>query len=100
MTAQEFFERGSILYGSGRYTEALEAFSAAIELSPERSASFYNRGNTHSAMHNFPEAIKDYDKAILLNGQDSSAYVNRGVAYLLFEGFRAGRRGLQQGDRP
>jgi lipoprotein NlpI len=43
-TAVEFFDSGITKSKSNDFTGALQAFSMAISINPENSASYYNRG--------------------------------------------------------
>lgn len=44
----------------GKYQEAIELFSQAIRLEPERSELYYNRGNAYSDIRQYKEALQDY----------------------------------------
>ena len=81
LNAAEWFEKGYKLDESGNYTDAVKAYSKAIELEPQAAHAYYNRGVVYRKLGNTQQAINDYNKAIELNPQDAEAYVNRGVAY-------------------
>lgn len=65
----------------GKYQEAIEACSGAIELDPKLAAVYINRGNAHSEFGDRRQAIKDFNKAIELDPKGGAAYINRGNAY-------------------
>ncbi len=81
LSATEWFEKGLKLGMSGNYTDAVKAFSKAIELNPSDAEAYYNRGTAYGMLANTQQAIKDFNKAIELNPQFPVAYYNRGKAY-------------------
>ena len=81
LNATEWFEKGLEFGISDNYTEAVKAFSKAIELDPQLAVAYYNRGVAYGTLGNTQQAINDFSKAIELNPQHASAYYNRGVAY-------------------
>ena len=81
LSATEWFERGYKLGKSGNNSDAVKAFSKAIELNPRYAKAYYNRGVVYGKLGNDQQAIKDYNKAIELDPRDASAYGNRGVSY-------------------
>ena len=85
--ATEWFERGYELGISGNYTDAVKAFSMAIELRPRDSMTYYSRGLAYAKLGNNQQAIKDYNKAIELDRQYADAYNNRGVAYAKLDNY-------------
>jgi tetratricopeptide (TPR) repeat protein len=80
-TAEVHFYQGNKLDSQGRYDEAIEEFTKAIELNPNMANAYFNRGNSYGKLGQFERAIQDYDEVISLNPQDASAYINRGNCY-------------------
>ena len=74
------FYQGNAKYYLGKYEDAIEGYSEAIELSPKIANAYNNRGNAKSALGDYKEAIKDYNKELELNPQFAGAYYNRGTA--------------------
>ena len=74
------FYQGNAKYYLGKYEDAIEGYSEAIELSPKIANAYNNRGNAKSALGDYKEAIKDYNKELELNPQFAGAYYNRGNA--------------------
>lgn len=74
-----FRRLGVALNALGRTEEAIEAFSAAIELQPS-AKSHYERGNCRFDNGDHPGAIEDYTETIGLDHDElyPSAYNNRG----------------------
>jgi tetratricopeptide (TPR) repeat protein len=103
-TAEEYMERGDSLAEQGLYPEAIDHFSAAIDMEPENSEAFFLRGRAHydcaaklsvEATGQPPEAVPflsedvteqmelavaDYTTALDLDPLYARAYNNRGNA--------------------
>jgi len=88
LSATEWFERGSELVLSGNHTEAVKAFSKAIELNPQDAETYYKRGNAYRKLGNYRQVVKDYSKAIALYPQYPAAYISRGDAYANLGNYR------------
>ena len=69
LSAVEWFEKGYKLYESGNNSDAVKAYSKAIELEPRAATAYYNRGLAYHKLSNTEQAIKDLNKAIELNPQ-------------------------------
>lgn len=71
------------------YTEAIEAFSSAIEMDAEKAAAYEGRGNAYLGFHILSEgeancvsyAIADYEKAVDLEQGQFNSYSNMADAY-------------------
>ena len=85
LRAKDFFEKGLALTESGKYQDAIKAYSKGIELDSQNAMIYYNRGNVYGRnLANFYLAIEDFNRAIDLNPEFVSAYDNRANAnYLL-----------------
>lgn len=80
--SQEWLQRGIQAYEAKNYTEALEALTTSIEISPSFEA-YYYRGSAHLYTRNYSDAINDSSKAIDINPTEELSYMIRGSAYLL-----------------
>jgi tetratricopeptide (TPR) repeat protein len=104
-TAEEYIELGESLSEQGLYREAIDHFSAALEMEPEVAETYFLRGRAHydyavklsrdltgqppEAVPFLPDevveqmelAVADYTSAIELDPQYAKAYNNRGNAY-------------------
>jgi tetratricopeptide (TPR) repeat protein len=67
LSAADWFEKGYSFYRSGRYNDAVNAYSKAIELNPKLAEPYQNRGLAYKSLGNSNQAINNYDKAIELN---------------------------------
>ncbi len=75
------FQQGNFLLMLGQTDMAIEAYSYAIELDPNKTDAYNNRGAAHIIKGNYTRAIADFTKAINLNPNYADAYSNRGFAY-------------------
>ena len=74
-------ERGHALFTSGKYQDAIEAYSKAIKLDPKNAELYDFRADTYRELHNLNRAIKDYDKEIELDPKNKKAYKSRAYTY-------------------
>ncbi len=103
--AQAYVERGDSLSEEGQYVEAIDHFSAAIELEPDYAEAYFLRGRAHydyasrviveatgqgtenipllpeEAVQHLEQAVADYTRAIELDPRYAKAYNNRGNTY-------------------
>ncbi|MGB7545713.1 MAG: tetratricopeptide repeat protein, partial [Methanothrix sp.] len=69
-----------VLYGQGKYDEAIKAYGEAIKLDPNYKEAFYNKGLALAALDKRNEAIQAYDEAIKLDPNYKEAFYNKGLA--------------------
>ena len=81
LSATDWFNKGLSSGISGKYQEAMEDFSKAIELDSKSTGAFVNRGVAYHHLGHYQRAIRDFDRAIELDPKLSRGYNNRGVAY-------------------
>lgn len=65
-TAEWHFDQGNKLYSQGRYNEAIEEYTWAIELDPNSTEAYGNRGNAYKLQGMKAEALADFEKVITL----------------------------------
>jgi superkiller protein 3 len=71
--------KGNALYYLARYTEAIEYFERALELTDKRAPEAWNnKGNALAELHRYQEAIECYDHALLLRPDYPEAWNNKG----------------------
>ena len=63
----------------GNYQEAVEAYTALIEVDPNNEVLFMERADAYTNLQQYPEAIGDYTSVVSLNENNQDAYVYRGV---------------------
>lgn len=79
--AEKYKETGNQYFKDHQYTQAIEAFSKAIEDEPDFSVAYYNRGLVYYDLELYYKAIVDFDMAIMLTPDDRDAYYARGLSY-------------------
>ena len=103
-SAAEYIERGESLVEEGKYLEAIDHFSAAIEMDPQSAEAFFLRGRAHydyavklsvdetgyalevvpflsdEVAEQLRLAVDDYTSAVGLDPQYAKAFNNRGNA--------------------
>jgi tetratricopeptide (TPR) repeat protein len=65
--ARGLFEAGSVAFEEGRFEEALNHFSKAYELSPNRHLLLYNIGSSLDRLRRDKEALSNFEKYLELN---------------------------------
>jgi len=66
----------------GHYGAAIDAYSAAIEDSPEIAAAWLNRARARERQGQLQEAVDDYAEALRLDPKAADAYLGRGALLL------------------
>jgi tetratricopeptide (TPR) repeat protein len=79
-TAEDFYNQGLMLQGSGQFQEAIQRFNQALKLEPDNADLYFSRGLAHADQGSLLLAIHDYSQAIALDPSFMSAYYNRGLA--------------------
>jgi tetratricopeptide (TPR) repeat protein len=64
-TADEWYQDGQRLRASGRYAEAVSAFSRAIERNRLFGEAYFSRGACHYSLRHYQQAREDFDAAAL-----------------------------------
>src|SRR5262245_61020463 len=73
-------QTGNAHFLAQRYTEAIAAYTQAIEMAPRDARAYKHRGLAHAKLGNVPQAYEDLNTAIALDPQDAIAYNQRGIA--------------------
>ena len=80
LSEEDYISLSIALHQRGEHKQAIESYSKAIALAPQR-AEFYNgRGATVGLLGDYLGAIADFDKAIDLDPQQAVVFNNRGAA--------------------
>lgn len=81
LEAEDYYNQGVTLYRKGDYSQAIVAFTKAINLSPTVYVSYFSRGILHYVRGDYPAALKDFNKTIELMPDLAVAYYRRGQVY-------------------
>jgi TonB family protein len=76
----DFLQTGNAHFLAQRYTEAIAAYTRAIEAAPRDARAYKHRGMAHAKLGHVQQAYEDLNKAIALDPQDAVAYNQRGIA--------------------
>ncbi len=88
-----FVGLGDVYFEQNDYTDAIVAYTCAIERNETYAPAYINRGFAYAIQLNFPPALEDYNRALELDGNAITAYNNRGLLY-----FNQGTFGLALTD--
>jgi tetratricopeptide (TPR) repeat protein len=69
-----------LLYESGQWEKAREAFDRVVKLKPEYYEAWLQLGNSLDKLERYEEAISSYDRALQLKPNNDDVWCNRGVA--------------------
>eukprot|EP00697_Spironema_sp_BW2_P018096 gnl/Spiro4/9972_TR5299_c0_g1_i1.p1 gnl/Spiro4/9972_TR5299_c0_g1~~gnl/Spiro4/9972_TR5299_c0_g1_i1.p1 ORF type:complete len:242 (-),score=6.56 gnl/Spiro4/9972_TR5299_c0_g1_i1:192-917(-) len=78
--ALEAREAGNTSFRSGRHTDAVRFFSAAITFEPLNHLLWSNRSAAYALKHDYQRALADADKCISLRGDWYKGFSRRGFA--------------------
>ena len=75
-------DRADVHLEAEEYQQAVEQYTAAINLDPDSAAAYVGQGNVYVDLADYEAAIESYDQALSLRPEDPEARRNRGLAYL------------------
>ena len=76
-----YTNRGNANVLLGRYQQAIEDCTKALQIKPDYSYAYFNRGFAYGKLGQYQRAIEDLTRGIRLKPDDGSGYFNRGNAY-------------------
>jgi len=76
--AWAWFEKGVVLYNSGRYDESIGAFNESIKLDPYYWLPWSWKGSDFYSLKKYDQALEAYEKAIQLNPGRGASWNNKG----------------------
>ncbi len=86
------YERGRSLARAGRFADARDALSAALDADPRHVPSRLKRGQVHSALQDFEAALRDLDAVLARRPRHASALQQRAMVHVQRQAFdRAAR---------
>jgi|WetSurMetagenome_2_1015567.scaffolds.fasta_scaffold25630_5 tetratricopeptide (TPR) repeat protein len=79
--ADDMYEEGEKHRKSGKFEEAMQAYSRAIGINPKFAKAYLARGVVFGKCANYRQAIIDCNKSIELDPSNARAYLFRGAHY-------------------
>ena len=80
----------------GKFIDAINDFSKAIQLNPDYAESYTNRGGVYVQLDDFVQARYDFTKAIEINPKMSQAYNNRAIVFYQLKQYTKAWEDLQK----
>jgi tetratricopeptide (TPR) repeat protein len=74
--AQNGFEKGNALYKTGKYEQAIDAYSSVLQTNQHSSELYFNLGNCYYQLNKVAPAIYSYEKALVLSPNDKEILNN------------------------
>jgi len=81
--ARGYFNLGTVLYGQGQHTDAIDAFREALRLEPQFADAWNDLGETYRDQGDMEEAVRCYREALKADPKHSRANYNLGESYCL-----------------
>ncbi|MEK7281013.1 MAG: tetratricopeptide repeat protein, partial [Chloroflexota bacterium] len=79
VNADDWLKEGLKLLEQGKYPEAEEALSKAVELNPKGFVAWAYLGLARLGLKKYAEAEESFSKAVELDSQDAAAWYNLGL---------------------
>ncbi|CCW61402.1 unnamed protein product [Phytomonas sp. EM1] len=89
-------EDGNKAFREGRYTEALNFYTQAIERNPNQELNFSNRSFAHFKLGNYEASAKDAMEAIRINSNFYKSYYRLGLAQVAMGEFAMALESLKK----
>lgn len=78
--AEELHERGYEMRKQGKYAEAIELYSEALQHNRNYFKALFNRGFAYDKLGNHAAAVDDYSSALKIEPNNAYALYNRGIS--------------------
>ena len=91
---------GKLLFGAGRFTEALDSFAAATRLAPDDPDAWCSRAGTLRELGRLEESAEAAHRALELRGDFPEAAINLGNALLKLDRIEDALRGYLRASEP
>lgn len=82
LTVQGYLKMGDRSFNSGDYREAIENYSAAIELEEDCDIAYNNRSYAYVKLEEYDKALSDANCAVRLQPDEANYYDMLGCAYM------------------
>ncbi|CDS09702.1 hypothetical protein LRAMOSA02379 [Lichtheimia ramosa] len=95
LKADQIKAEANVLFGQKRFNEAIEKYTAAIELNPTVAAYFTNRAFCHVKLENYGYAISDAEEALKIDPTLTKANYRRASANMALGKFKEALKDLK-----
>ncbi len=92
---RQLYQQGLAAAKNGNLSQAIQEFTAAIEINPQFAAAYYRRGLASYDLGNLEKAIADYNQSLNLDSQQVEVYFARALAFLATNNLQASKIDLQ-----
>ena len=82
LSVQDYLKMADKYFNSGDYREAIENYSAAIELEEDCAIAYNNRGCTYAKLEEYDKALSNAECAVRLKPKEANYYDTLGCAYM------------------
>ncbi|KAJ4956088.1 hypothetical protein NE237_012871 [Protea cynaroides] len=97
--AEEAKAKGNAAFSAGRFDEAIQFFSEAINFAPTNHVLYSNRSAAYASLHKYNEALDDAKKTVEIKPDWSKGYSRLGAAHIglgsFDEAIAAYKKGLE-----
>ncbi len=80
----------------GNYEEAIEVYTALIEVEPNNTSLYMGRAEAYTHVEKYPEASEDFTQVISIDNTEAEAYAKRGVLSYVTGEEESGDNDLQE----
>ncbi|XP_073122364.1 serine/threonine-protein phosphatase 5 isoform X1 [Henckelia pumila] len=94
--AEELKTLANEAFKARKYSQAIDLYTQAIEVSSDNAVYWANRAFAHTKLEEYGSAIQDATKAIEIDSRYSKGYYRRGAAYLAMGKFKDALKDFQQ----
>lgn len=88
--AEEYNQRGKVLYSVDKYSEAIEMYKKAEQEDPMVKETYYNLAESYVMLDDYEKAKSSLNKVILIDKKDGLAYFHLGNIEFLLDNKKSG----------
>ncbi len=92
---RKLYQQGLVAAKNGNHQQAIQEFSAAIEINPQFASAYYRRGLAYYDLGDWRQAIADYNQSLNLDARQVEVYFARALAFLASNNLQASEIDLQ-----
>src|SRR3972149_6915171 len=80
-TVVEWVEKGNVLYDSGEYNKAIEAYNKALAIDPNDNYAWDGKGSAFYELGEYENAIEAFNRVIIIDPNYEKVKLKRSLAY-------------------